>query len=348
MKKTMLLLGVLLVTVLLVVPFSVSAADIFPNSGANGLTGFAGQAKNEKGQNKNATTGGVGGKIVYVSTIQDLKQHLSTNVKEIIVIQKNISTNGKTKVDLGSNKTLVGSYKHRTLNNIYLAANQNSSNIIFQNITLVHDASINANDDIQMYLNYGQNYWIDHVTFAGHNYDPNGHDLDKLLYVGVKADYVTISNSKFSNHRYGLILGYPDDNSSSGATYDGYPHMTIANNYFDNLTVRAPGLMRYGFFHVKNNYINNFNLGFTLANHAKIYSEANYFGEGSQRDGALDDKGNGQFIDVGSNVKFNQKSPVTSWNPHSNYAYKVNTAQYAKDFTQKYAGSQNTTLIFGQ
>ncbi|HER2209576.1 TPA: hypothetical protein VJT00_001935, partial [Streptococcus pyogenes] len=87
--------------------------------------------------------------------------------------------------------------------------------------------------------------------FSGHSYSSSGSDLDKLLYIGDRADYITISNSKFANHKYGIILGHPNDGNSS---YNGVPHVTMANNYFENLYVRGPGLMRYGYFHIKNNY----------------------------------------------------------------------------------------------
>ena len=120
--------------------------------------------------------------------------------------------------------------------------------MIFQNLTFNHSANINANDDIQMYITSGSNYWIDHVTFSGHSYSSSGSDLDKLLYIGDRADYITISNSKFANHKYGIILGHPNDGNSS---YNGVPHVTMSNNYFENLYVRGPGLMRYGFFHIK-------------------------------------------------------------------------------------------------
>ena len=55
-------------------------------------------------------------------------------------------------------------------------------------------------------------------------------DVDKLLYVGLKADYVSVTGNVFMNHKYGLILGYPAEDGLS--IYSGYPHMTICNNYF--------------------------------------------------------------------------------------------------------------------
>lgn len=321
-------------------------AASFPNTSTTGLTGFAGNAKNEAGVSKSAVSGGKNGSIVYISTLDQLKQHLPDSSRKILVIEKNISSNSKVTVNIGSNKTLVGSYANHTLKNIYLRSTGASNNVIFQNLRFEHSANINGNDDIQLYITSGSNYWIDHCTFAGHNYNANGGDLDKLLYIGQSADYITISNSKFMNHRYGLILGHPDDNNRQ---YNGLPHITMANNYFDNVYVRAPGLMRYGYFHIKNNYINRFNLAFTIATEAKIHSENNYFGAGSEKGGILDDKGSGQFRDVGSFGSIrNQKSRVTSWNPKSNYSYEVRTPEYTKEFVTKYAGSSNKTLVFGK
>ncbi len=179
----------------------------------------------------------------------------------------------------------------KTRKNIYLTTSSASGNVIFQNLTFEHSPQINGNNDIQLYLDSGMNYWIDHVTFS---------------------------------------------------------HMTIANNYFENLYVRGPGLMRYGYFHVKNNYSNNFNQAITIATKAKIYSEYNYFGKGSEKGGILDDKGTGYFKDIGSYPSLNkQTSPLTSWNPGSNYSYRVQTPEYTKEFVTKYAGSQSTTLVFG-
>lgn len=312
----------------------------YPQTGRNGMLGFA-QAAN--------VTGGTGGEVVYVYSISELQSQVSGSTSRTVVISANLSASSKTTVTLGSNKSIIGSFTANTLHNIYLAAASGTQNIIFQNLTLSHGADINDNDDIQLYLNYGTGYWIDHCTFSGHSYEANGSDLDKLLYAGVFADYITISQTKFMNHRYGLILGYPDDNQQ--ATYDGYPRMSMFNNYFENVYVRAPGLMRYGHFHVKNNYVNNFNLAFTISQNARIYSEGNYFGAGAERGGILDDYGNGSFTDVGSYPTITgQISPQTTFQPWNSYSgYVVQTPDYARQFAQSWAGAQNSSdsWVFG-
>ncbi len=309
----------------------------YPDSKLTGLTGFALAAK---------VTGGWAGQVVSITTLDQLKANIGDTTPRVLVIDSNISASSLTKVNMGANKTLVGSFQNRTLENIHLRATAQSQNIILQNIIFKHSASIKANDDIQVYLNYGSKYWIDHCSFIGHTWSTTDGSEDKLVYIGEQADYATISNCFFGNHKYGLIFGHPADDNN--AAFNGYPHLTLCHNRFDNMEVRAPGLMRYGYFHVYNNYVNNFHLGFTLAQNANILSESNYFGEGSQNNGMLDDKGTGTFTDTNSVPSItNQKSPNAQWTARSNYNYTLKTAAQAKDFTQKNAGAQAVALVFG-
>ena len=309
----------------------------YPESKLTGLTGFALAGK---------VTGGWSGSVVTITTLDQLKANIGDTTPRVLVINSNISASSLTKVNMGANKTLVGSFQNRTLENIHLRATAQSQNIILQNIIFKHSVNIKENDDIQVYLNYGSKYWIDHCSFVGHSWSTTDGSTDKLLYIGEKADYATVSNCFFGNHKYGLIFGHPaDDNNKE---FNGYPRLTLCHNRFDNLEVRAPGLMRYGYFHVYNNYINNFHLGFTLAQNANILSESNYFGEGSQNNGMLDDKGTGTFTDSNSVPAItNQKSPKAQWTASSNYGYTLKTAAQAKDFTQKNAGAQAAALVFG-
>ena len=309
----------------------------YPESKLTGLTGFALAAK---------VTGGWAGQVVSITTLDQLKANIGDTTPRVLVINSNISAASLTKVNMGANKTLIGSFQNRTLENIHLRATAQSQNIILQNIIFKHSASIKANDDIQVYLNYGSQYWIDHCSFVGHSWSTTDGSEDKLVYIGEKADYATISNCFFGNHKYGLIFGHPaEDNKSE---FNGYPRLTLCHNRFDNMEVRAPGLMRYGYFHVYNNYVNNFHLGFTLAQNANILSESNYFGEGSQNNGMLDDKGTGTFTDTNSVPAITrQKSPNAKWTARSNYNYTLKTAAQAREFTQKNAGAQAVALVFG-
>ena len=67
-----------------------SGAANFPNTGTNGLTGFAGNAKNENGVSKAATTGGKNGQVVYVSNLNDLRTHMAGSTAKIVVVEQDI------------------------------------------------------------------------------------------------------------------------------------------------------------------------------------------------------------------------------------------------------------------
>ncbi|ONH50709.1 hypothetical protein SAMN04490182_1350 [Pseudomonas cedrina] len=96
------------------------------------------------------------------------------------------------------------------------------------------------------------------------------------------------------------------------------------------------------------NCINNFHLGFTFAQNANSLTENNYFGEGGQHNGRLDDKGTGAFSDSSSVSSITHpKSPKARWTAASNYGDSLKTAAQAKDFTQKNTEVQSLGLMFG-
>lgn len=313
---------------------------------AHGAEGFAGYCKDMSNKEKASITGGVLGTVVYVSNISDLQKYASGSTPYTIVINANISATDLTKVTVGKNKTFIGKFGSGTLNNIHFRCISSSGNVIFKNITFKHDASKNANDDIQMYISNGNNFWVDHCTFSGHT-SMTSTDVDKHMYVGLKADYVSVTGCYFGGHKYGLILGYPEEDGVG--TYDGYPRMTIANNYFYNNYTRAPGLMRYGYFHCYNNYIYGFNLGYTPYTGCNIYSEKNYFDKGSYAGRVVDDHGVGSFTDMDSVLTSSVsdlKTGPTSWRPISNYSYDTRNAVDARTWAQQCAGAQTSKIVY--
>jgi pectate lyase len=311
-----------------------------------GAEGFAGKCYNMNKNMKASITGGLFGATVTVSDFDSLSKYCAGATPYTIVINGNISKSDLTKIFVGSNKTIIGSFTANTLNNIHFRCTSNTGNVIFKNITFQHDADKNANDDIQMYISSGNNFWLDHCSFMGHSALTSS-DVDKHLYVGLKADYVSVTGCVFMNHKYGLILGYPEEDGVG--TYDGYPRMTICNNYFHGVLTRAPGLMRYGYFHAYNNYIYDFNLGYTPYTGANIYSENNYFAAGSHTGAVVDDKGVGGFTDVGSVLSYDissLKTGATSFRPSNNYSYNVRNAADAKTWCSKYAGVTNGSIHY--
>lgn len=312
-----------------------------------GLEGFAGYSKDMDGNDKAGTIGGVLGETVTVSTLDEFQKYSEGDDVRTIVITKDISKSSLTKVKVGKNKTIVGAYGV-SLTNLYFYLDQtcNSGNLIMKNLHIKHSEEINENNDIPIYISVGTNFWIDHCTLEGHDLTKNtslhANDVDKLMYVGVKADYVTVSNSKFTGHKYGLILGYPADDESAQATYTGYPRMTISNNFFQDVQTRAPGLMRYGYFHSYNNYIESARLGYTSCTNANIYSEKNYFNN-CNNSGLVDDYGTGYFTDEGSYPTVTaSKSKATSWRPKNNYTYTTMKTSELREYAENYAGAQSS------
>lgn len=311
-----------------------------------GVEGFAGKCLNMSNNMKASVTGGLFGTTVYVSDFDSLSSYCAGDTPYTIVINGNISKSDLSKIVVGSNKTIIGSFTANTLNNVHFRCTSNTGNVIFKNITFKHDADKNANDDIQMYISSGNNFWIDHCSFMGHS-TLTSSDVDKHLYVGLNADFVSVTGCVFMNHKYGLILGYPQEDGAG--IYSGYPRMTICNNYFYNVLTRAPGLMRYGYYHSYNNYVYGFNLGYTPYTGANIYSENNYFAAGNYTGAVVDDKGVGGFTDVGSVLSYdisNLKTGATSFRPSNNYSYNVRSAENAKTWCSNYAGVTNGSIHY--
>lgn len=315
-----------------------------------GAEGFAGRSSDMNGEYTASVYGGVKGQTVYVTTLEDLVKYAQGNTPYTIVIAANIGANDLTKVVVGENKTFVGSYNYHTLRNIHFRCGDKtvSGNCIFRNITFVHDSDKNENDDIQMYIGGGYKYWIDHCTWVGHEQLLDT-DVDKHLYVGGKADFVSVTSCKFMNHKYGLILGWPGDADADLNDYSGFPHMTLADNYFSGVVTRAPGLMRYGYFHSYNNYVYDFDIGYTPYTGVNIYSENNYFEKGNHGGFVVNEMGRGLFTDVGSVLSSdisNLSIGQTSWRPNANYAYTAMNAENAKKWVTNYAGAQNSYLTY--
>ena len=295
---------------------------------------------------KGGTTGGLNGPVVFINCVSDLYKHVRDTKPRILVITTNIVSPEKVTISMGANKTIIGSWNANIIENVYLKASKKAANIILQNLVFKHDVRNIKNEETQLIFQYGSHYWIDHCTFDGQ--ESNEYDLGKLLKISDLVDYVTISNSKFMNHFYGLIFGHPNETSESIASFSNYPRVSIMFNYFDNIYVRAPGLMRYGLFHVYNNYITNYHLGFTIGLKAKIFSEKNYFSVPDINYAVLDDKGNGYFKDIEStNMPNEQKSKTTTWDPSSDYSYISREPEYSREFCTKYSGAQSKELVFG-
>lgn len=348
-----------------------------------GLQGFGGYGTDMNGNIKSATIGGLLGETVEVSTFDELKEACSDSTPRTIVITKDISKTGTYTTDsngryqfkdariyLYPNKTIIGSYGANSLYNVFFYTYPRDDygrgdNIIIKNITISHDKELN-NDNVWDFPD-GYNYWIDHCTFVGHsdvNTASTGQvDWDKFLCFYQEADYITISDCSFGLHEYGLLLGYPSDTDNDLANYNNVPCVTLLSNHFNETLTRAPGLVRYGYYHSFNNFVENFNLGYTIHTAAKLYTENCYYDAGNYKGSIVNDDftSNGSSIsnqleaqcyytDSGSvavncynnNNLANIKSKACTWRPSSNYTYKVLSSTDAKTYCVSYSGAQSS------
>lgn len=345
---------------------------------ADGLQGFAGYCFNDNENNiKAADIGGLFGEVVEVGDFDSLKKYAESDTPYTIVVTKNISVtelnlNGERymctagRIYVHNNKTIIGSYGNHSLFNVQFCTSSGKGtgdNIIIKNFESSHDAESNNNDSIQFYFGSGQNIWVDHVTFVGHSnygYAPKTGkvDEDKFLACCYDADFCTVSDCSFGGHKYGLILGYPDSSSSNYDKYDGYPRMTLAGNKFDDTNTRAPGLMRWGYYHSFNNFVNKFSMAYTVQANCRIFAENCYYTNGGNvicdwnlSSGEMA----GSFAESGSKFSSCSRtvqgegttnnpsySTACTWRPKSNYTYTALSADNAKTYCSTYSGCQSS------
>lgn len=337
----------------------------------DGLQGFAGYCDDDNtGQIKAGDIGGLFGEVVEVSNFSDLKKYATSDTPYTIVVTKDISVtelnmNGTRymctagRIYVHNNKTIIGSYNAHTLFNVQFCTSSNNgtgNNIIIKNFDMQHDAESNNNDSIVCYFGSGENIWVDHVTFTGHDnygYAPktNEKDEDKFLACCYDADYCTVSDCSFGKHKYGLILGYPSDDASNKSKYGGYPRMSLISNQFNGCETRGPGLMRWGYFHSLNNYVNTFSMAYTVMSDVNIYAENCVYENGGNV--ICDwDKATyiGHYSESGSTFSdcnrtkqggdSNSTADASSWRPSENYKYTALNADQVKSYCSSYSGVQ--------
>lgn len=339
---------------------------------SDGLQGFAGYCQNDNtGNIKAGDIGGLFGEVVEAATFDELKKYAESETPYTIVVTKNISVTSLTmdsqnhyycpdgRIYVRSNKTIIGSYGAHTLYNVQFCTSASKgvgNNVIIKNFDMQHDMKSNGNDSIVVYFGSGENLWVDHVTFSGHQgYNMLGDstpDWDKFLACCYDADYCTVSDCDFGLHEYGLILGYPDDTEDSYKNKNNFPRMTIISCRFKDTLTRAPGLMRYGYFHSLNNYVYNFSMAYTVHSDCKLFAENCYYDGASTKGNVVCDWNEvshpGAFADSGSKgvnckrLTIEGSAKNCTWRPKSNYSYTSVSADEARSYCSVNSGCQSS------
>lgn len=281
----------------------------------------------------------------------------------------------RSAIILPSNTTLIGAGSDAGFVNGQIVL-KGVSNVIVRNLRIVNPCDIapqwDPNDGASgnwnsqydgIVIDAASRVWVDHNLFTDapvtDDLLPIEHGKRKQCHDGaidVKngADYITVSNNVFELHDKNDLIGSSDSTTSD----DGHLTVTFHNNYFHNVTQRAPRV-RFGKVHLYNNYYEGgrqrgiflYEYSIGVGYKAKIISANNVFDiEGatscgdvvknpgsSSKPGAIYDAGsllNGAALGLGS-----AKCPFSSavgWQPP--YTASLLPATAVRDAVKQNAG----------
>lgn len=217
-----------------------------------------------------------------------------------------------------SNTTLVGVGRDARLLGVFLTVNT-GTNIIVRNLRLEapvdHFTSWSPGDGAQgswnarfdaMTVITGTHIWVDHCTFTDGRFPDRQAPLgfhgervqrhDGLLDIEDGSDFITVSDSRFTDHDKALLIGSGD---GRGERDRGHLKVTFARNLFTDIAQRGPRV-RFGQVHVVNNVYRGapplYALGVGVE--SALYSEHNVFGHDPRH--VLAVYGGEHFHDTGS------------------------------------------------
>lgn len=190
------------------------------------------------------TTGGLGGKVVTVTTQADLAKYAGAEGPHIIRVAGSLAVEPfGSDIDVTSDKTIVGVGDTAEIVHGELHLNPGTSNVIIRNLT-IRDSYIEGDwdgkttdfDAIQM--DSVDHVWIDHNRLT--------HMGDGLLDIRKDSEYITVSHNHFDNHNKALGIGW---------TTNVKTQITIDHNWFSGTKQRNPSADNCAYAHLYNNYL---------------------------------------------------------------------------------------------
>lgn len=210
---------------------------------------------------------------------------------------------GRVRIRIGSNTTIVGLDKHATIKggwfDIRGSSTVNMTNIIIRNLTFVDTydcfpqwsptdgalGSWNALYDA-ISLRNSDHVWVDHNTFM--DLDTADSTLpdyfgvlfqvhDGLLDITNASDFVTVSWNQFINHDKVMLIGSGD----TAPADRGKLRVTLHHNLFEDVGQRV-ARVRYGQVHIYNNFYSisnpaNYVYSWGVGIESAIYAQNNFF-----------------------------------------------------------------------
>ncbi len=211
----------------------------------SGLVGFA----NYSDMGLHGTTGGKGGKIVHVTTREELERYAGASEPYIIILDADLkghydySTTPPHKhdvINVKSNKTLIGGGKGVHLDSLGLNIN-GQQNIIIRNLRITK-----ADPDAIAFRNT-HHVWVDHCDLSSQKEERD--ENDGLLDFTYGSSYLTVSWCKFHDHDKTSICSSGTRNIND----HDRQRVTYHHNAFINCTQRNPRI-GYGLGHIFNDY----------------------------------------------------------------------------------------------
>ncbi len=152
-----------------------------------------------------------------------------------------------SQVRVASNTTVVGLDRQSGFTGGGLDLN-GSSNVIIKNLTIAKPVGTDA---ITVQGPDSTNIWIDHCDLSSELH-PDGASYDGLADITHAADWITVSWTRFHDHKDTGIVGHSDTN---GAEDRGFLHVTYYYDWFRN--VDAGPRVRFGTVHVLNTFFDH-------------------------------------------------------------------------------------------
>ena len=223
------------------------------------------------------TTGGEGGTIDIVSTLEELQAYAISREKNsspgILYIRGKIDSPESLIVSIkhGANVSIIGIGRDAELKNVGLKI-WDYVNVIVRNLT-IHEI-LYPNDAIT--IDECHHVWIDHCGLYSKIGESVGVDTyDGLLDIKNGSRYVTVSWNYLHDHMKCSLIGHSD--GSSHEAIDSQFKITYHHNYFQQTDGRNPSL-RFGALHMFNNYLENItDYGIAVRQEAHVKLENNHF-----------------------------------------------------------------------
>lgn len=219
-----------------------------------------------------ATTGGAGGAVCRVTSLEDsgagtLRDCATRAGSHWVVFDRSGDINLRSMISVAANKTVDGRGRKVRIRGYGLRI-ANVRNVILEN--LIFDQGAGDNEDAIQIIDGAQNVVVDHCSISRFT--------DGALDITRGATDVTVSWNRFFDHDKVMLIG-----ASPSDTGDTVIRATLHHNAFIDTVQRHPRL-RYGRVHALNNYFKNWrSYAIGASQDGQVLSEGNIFEPGSNR-----------------------------------------------------------------